>query len=295
MTVPFALVDVFTDVPLAGNPLAVVPHVPGLDESAMGRLAREFNQSETTFLFPPTLPGADWLLRSFTPTGVEVYGAGHNALGAWWWLAETGLLDLSAPASEFSQQLGDRALSLTIYAAAGRPTAVAMRQSAATYGAVAADRAALAEALGVASSDILDAPFAPQVVATDVAHLLVPVRVNALPRVRPAPDRLAALVSALGGEGCYVFTLDCRVPAATADARFFNPGVGIAEDPATGTAAGPLAAALVRHGVTGGPRVIIDQGLQTGRPSRLEIRVEGQSIELRGAAVVSGEGTIRIR
>ena len=295
MTVPFALVDVFTDAPLAGNPLAVVPHAPGLDQSAMARLAREFNQSETTFLFPPTLHGAHWLLRSFTPAGVEVYGAGHNALGAWWWLAETGRLDLTDPASEFSQQLGDRVLPLTIYATAGRPTAVAMRQSAATYGEVATDRVALAEALGVGSDDIMHAPFAPQVVATDVAHLLVPLRADALPRVRPAPDRLAALVSDLGGEGCYVFTLDPRDAGATADARFFNPGVGIAEDPATGTAAGPLAAALVRHGVTSGPRVIIDQGLQTGRPSRLEIHVEGQSIELRGAAVVSAEGTIRLR
>jgi PhzF family phenazine biosynthesis protein len=88
-SIPFAFVDVFTDAPLAGNPLAVVPYFPGLDDATFARLAREFNQSETTFLFPPTKSGADWLLRSFTPTGVEVFGAGHNAMGAWWWLASS--------------------------------------------------------------------------------------------------------------------------------------------------------------------------------------------------------------
>ena len=86
-TVSFALVDVFSDRPLAGNPLAVVPDADHVDEAVMPRIAKEFNQSETTFLVAPTMAGADNRLRSFTPAGVEVFGAGHNALGAWWWLA----------------------------------------------------------------------------------------------------------------------------------------------------------------------------------------------------------------
>src|SRR5689334_16869068 len=83
--VRFHLVDVFADEPLAGNPLAVVPDADALDEAVMRRIAREFNQTETTFLLAPSLPDADWRLRCFTPGGVEVFGAGHNALGAWWW------------------------------------------------------------------------------------------------------------------------------------------------------------------------------------------------------------------
>ena len=71
--------------------------------------------------------------------------------------------------------------------------------------------------------------------------------------------------------------------------------MGIAEDPATGTAAGPLAAYLVHHGATSGPGVIVDQGLETGRPSRLEIQVTGVRVELRGAAVVAADGVIRVR
>ena len=86
----FYLIDVFAQRPLTGNPLALVPDADDLAEAQMRAIAREFNQSETTFLLDPGLPGATWRLRSFTPIGAEVYGAGHNALGAWLWLA--GLL-----------------------------------------------------------------------------------------------------------------------------------------------------------------------------------------------------------
>jgi PhzF family phenazine biosynthesis protein len=170
-----------------------------------------------------------------------------------------------------------------------------MKQAAPSFGVVVKERAALANALGLESAAYLDDRYPAQVVATDVAHLVVPVCREGLEMARPHPERIAAFVSAHGGEGCYLFSSSTRDPAATADARFFNPGVGIAEDPATGTAAGPLAAYLVEHGVTAGPRVIIDQGLQTGRPSRLEVHVDGPVVELRGRAVVTAEGTIRIR
>ena len=83
MSVPFCLVDVFAEEPLTGNPLAVVADAESLAEEVMRLVAREFNQSETTFVLPPRRDGATWRLRSFTPTGEEVVGAGHNALGAW--------------------------------------------------------------------------------------------------------------------------------------------------------------------------------------------------------------------
>lgn len=294
-SIPFALVDVFTDAPLSGNPLAVVPPASILDDAVMRGLAREFNQSETTFLFRPSDPRADWHLRSFTPSGVEVHGAGHNALGAWWWLAASGVLPLTDGTTEFHQQLGSRVHRLTIESAGGRPVSVGMLQGAPAFGVIVKDRAALAAALGLESAAYLDDRYPAQIVATDVAHLMVPVCREGLALARPHPERIAAFVAAHGGEGCYLFSSGTRDPAATADARFFNPGVGISEDPATGTAAGPLAAYLVEHGVTNGTRVVIDQGLHTGRPSRLEVRIDGSVIELRGRAVVTAEGTIRIR
>ncbi len=292
--VPFALVDVFTTVPLAGNPLAVVPYLPGLPEEVLPRLAREFNQSETTFLFPPTVAAAHWRLRSFTPAGVEVFGAGHNALGAWWWLAARGHLALTTPSARFQQQLGTQVLPLTIHVGDGGLHSIGMEQSPPRFGTHADDHPALAAALGLAVRDLAIGSLPAQVVATDVAHLMVPVHPGALARLRPDPHRLASLVSALGGEGCYVFSTAPERPEATAEARFFNPGIGIAEDPATGTAAGPLAALLVHHRVTTGPRVVISQGLQTGRPSRLEVMVTGERIELVGRAIVTAEGSIRI-
>ena len=254
------------------------------------------NQVETTFLFSsaPSLTPTGFFAPS-TAAGIEVFGAGHNALGAWWWLAASGSIRLQEPAGRFHQQLGRQVLPLTIHAASGRPVAIAMTQAAPTFGAVASDRRALADALGLREEDLLVGSLRAEVVATDVAHLMVPVRRDALPRARPHPERLAALVSGLGGEGCYLFTIEPRDATATVDARFFNPGVGIGEDPATGTAAGPLAAYLVHYGVTAGPRIIVDQGLYTGRPSRIEIHVNGSHIELRGATVVTAEGTVRIR
>src|SRR5688500_9208147 len=89
--IDFALVDVFADTPLRGNPLAVVDDGADLDDRTMRRLALEFNQAETTFILPPSTVAAHYRLRSFTTTGTEVFGAGHNAPGAWWRLGATAV------------------------------------------------------------------------------------------------------------------------------------------------------------------------------------------------------------
>ena len=114
-TVPFHIVDVFAVEPLTGNPLAVVDGGADLPLELMQRIAREFNQSESTFVMSPTRAEADWRLRSFTPKGVEVFGAGgHNTLGAWWWLAESGKLALGDGETRFHQEIGDRVLPVII-------------------------------------------------------------------------------------------------------------------------------------------------------------------------------------
>jgi trans-2,3-dihydro-3-hydroxyanthranilate isomerase len=122
--VRFALVDVFADRPLEGNPLALVPDADRLPDDLLARIAQEFNQAETTFLFAASEAGADWRLRSFTPAGVEVYGAGHNALGAWWWLAEEGRLVVADGERTWHQQLGSVVLPVVVSTAGGRPTEV---------------------------------------------------------------------------------------------------------------------------------------------------------------------------
>jgi trans-2,3-dihydro-3-hydroxyanthranilate isomerase len=292
-TIRFHYVDVFALRPLTGNPVTVVPDADDLTLPEMKAVAREFNQSETTFLLRPTAGGADWQLRSFTPIGEEVFGAGHNALGAWLLLAATGRLASSS--GRFAQQIGPDVLGVEIEEAGGQ-TRVRMDQSPPTVGDTVADRAELAASLGLDVDDLAEA--AAVVVSTGAGHLLVEVRDRAaVDRCSPASDRLATALRAVGGEGCYVYSRDPVDPAsAVAYTRFFNPTVGIWEDPATGTAAGPLVARLVRDGVLpDGAHVGVEQGHRLGRPSLLGVSVSGQRVRVSGTGLVVGEGTLRVR
>jgi PhzF family phenazine biosynthesis protein len=291
--IPFALVDVFAPAPLTGNPLALVPDADAIGTEQMRAIAREFNQSETTFIVTPTRAGAAVQLRSFTPGGVEVLGAGHNAMGAWIWLADTGRLDVHLV--EFAQQIGDEVLPVRVERRAGEQGIVTMRQSAPVFGATVTDHEALAGALGLDAGDLDDGVPA-QVVSTGAGHLLVPVRDRAaVDRAAVDAARLIPLLEAAGGEGCYVYSRDPLAAAggSVAYARFFNPIVGIAEDPATGTAAGPLVAALVaRREVPEGVEAIVEQGYALGRPSRLRVTVHAGDVRLSGSGLIVAEGVL---
>ncbi|HEX9580027.1 MAG TPA: PhzF family phenazine biosynthesis protein [Gemmatimonadales bacterium] len=292
----FALVDVFAAQPLTGNPLAVVADAEGLAQATMQSVAREFNQVETTFLLPATRPGADWRLRCFTASGSEVFGVGHNALGAWWWLAEVGELILERPSTMFQQEIGKRVLPVEVTSDAGRPTAIGMTQASPEFGAVCTNASALTAALGVGPPDVSSDRLPAQVVSTGVPHLLVALRTRAaVDGARPNAERLATLLRSVGGQGCYLYSLDPVDPAAMAYARFFNPTVGISEDAATGSAAGPLACYLAARGMAeNGADVVIEQGYVMARPSRIRVSLGGSQVRLFGRAVVAAEGTLRV-
>jgi trans-2,3-dihydro-3-hydroxyanthranilate isomerase len=295
-TVPFVLVDVFADAPLTGNPLAVVADAERLPEPVMQAIAREFNQSETTFVLPPTRPEATWRLRSFSPAGAEVVGPGHNSLGAWWWLATTGRVELDAEGgAAVVQELGGRLLRVRVSGRDGRPEAIVIEQAAPQFGQTLTDRGELVAALGLSEADLVE-DVAAQVVSTGAAHLLVPVRDRpAVDRAAPDVRRLAAALASVGGQGCYVYCLDPVDPTAVAYARFFNPTVGIPEDPATGSAAGPLASRLVAEDVVpDGSAVVVEQGHAMGRPSRIRVEVRGDQVRIGGAAVVVAQGTLTL-
>lgn len=301
-SVHFYIVDVFAQEPLSGNPLALVVNAQDLSQETMQRIAREFNQSETTFLLPPTRQEADWRLRSFTAVGIEVGGAGHNALGAWWWLAEAGQLKLSGPRTVFHQEIGEQVLAVEVLAeqraegAAWQPTTISMRQSAPIFKATHTDPVALAAALGLESSDLLVEGLPAQVVSTGATHMMVPVRSReAIGRAQPDSQRLYQQLRSVDGQGCYLFSLDTVDPLAAAYTRFFNPTEGIVEDPATGTAAGPLACYLARYGrINSEGTFTIEQGYDLGRPGRIEIRLRGDEVNICGSGVTVAEGTLRI-
>ena len=292
MDLSFYWVDVFADEALTGNPLPLVPDAGQLTVDSMRAITREFNQSETTFLVKPSRAGADYRLRSFTPGGVEVLGAGHNAMGAWIWLASSGLLP--AHRSDFSQQIGDEVLPVRIDRNGPRAV-VTMRQSPAVFLKKVEDREALAAALGLASGET--DPFgAAEVVSTGAEHLLVRlVSSVAVDSAVPDSAELKRLLAFHGAEGCYVYSIEDRGDGIDAYARFFNPTVGIVEDPATGTAAGPLAAVLVRDGlVRGDARIVIEQGRRLGRPSRIGLSVDGPLVTITGTGIVAAEGVLHL-
>lgn len=294
--VPFYFVDVFAEQPLTGNPLSIVPQAETLDDAAMRRIAGELNQAETTFILPPRQKPAEWRLRSFTAPGHEIFGAGHNSLGAWWWLAESGKLELTDGRNQFTQEMGDQLLPVEVRCEGKRPVAVILTQSPPVFGNVCEDVSELAASLGLAKEEVVPGPIPAQVVSTGAGHLLVPVRDRgAIARARPDSQRLAKVLKAVGGEGCYVYSLDPLSPSSIAHARFFNPTVGIVEDAATGTAAGPLACQLVRHGIAkDGATMTIEQGYEMKRPSLLKVEVHGQTVRLAGRGVQVIEGKIRI-
>lgn len=290
----FALIDVFAGTPLRGNPLAVVDDGSQLDDATMRSLSREFNQAETTFILPPTSPSAHFRLRCFTATGTEVFGAGHNALGAWWRLAETGRLGALSATDTFYQEIGKHLLPVVIRSTKGNPEQVEMKQASPQFGALVSADAALAAALGLEIEEIDGRQISPQVVSTGTAHLLVqlPDR-EAVDRADPNAPGLRRILLSADAEGCMIYSLDPTAAGAVAYARFFNPVAGIREDPATGTAAGPLACQLVAHRlISDGAAAVIQQGALMGRESLLHVTVSGDDVRLSGACVTSAEGTI---
>jgi trans-2,3-dihydro-3-hydroxyanthranilate isomerase len=310
--IAFCFVDVFAHRPLTGNPLSLVPGADGLTEPQMRAIAREFNQSETTFVLLPSVPEATCRLRSFTPIGAEVFGAGHNALGAWLWLAAAGRITVGR-GEKLAQEIGDDVLPVEVSRGDDGVVSVTMDQSAPEFGGLATDRAELAAALGLTAADLVPGEPA-QVVSTGAGHLLVPLRDRAaVDRARPVTERLAAVLRQAGGEGCYLYSRDpagdpvggpvddpagglVGGPEVVAYTRFFNPVMGIAEDPATGTAAGPLVARLVaeRQVVPDGRPVIVEQGYALGRPSRIQVSVAGPRVRVGGSGLVVAEGTLAL-
>jgi PhzF family phenazine biosynthesis protein len=282
------LIDVFAETPLGGNPLAVVEDADGLSDAQMQRIAAEFNQAETTFLMQSDR--ADRKLRSFTASGAEVFGAGHNALGAWLWMGEHGQLGSLDTPKTFRQEIGGDVLPITLVNKDGRVHGH-MRQAALRLSTPLATTDCLAEALGIAADDVAPLP-ATRAADTGAAHLMVRLRdVQAVDRATPSAAALLAVLGSAGAEGCYVYAFDPTSPD-TAYARFFNPTVGLWEDAATGTAAGPLCAYLGAEGLLNpGKTLVVEQGVKMGRRSLLQVRLTPDP-ELSGAGIVSLRGTL---
>ncbi len=303
MDVAFAQVDVFTDRPFAGNPLCVVPDGTGLSTEQMQAIAREMNLSETTFVLPPTDPKAAYWMRIFTPAK-EIPFAGHPSVGTAYVMASASGFPLREPVTRIYQQVAIGTLPLDIDVTNGKPGRVIMTQGAPTFGPVLRDWSPIAEALGVDVSALAKSALPAQVVSTGLAHLMVPLPdLDTAGRLRPNFSSLDALLQASGALGCFAFCLQATAPDTLAHARMFAPGDGVPEDPATGSAAGPLGAYLAAHGVLSKSQTtfVLEQGIEMGRPSRMWVEVirdaAGMPTTLRvgGTTVPVIRGTIEVQ
>ncbi len=285
MRVGFRIVDVFTEVPFAGNQLAVVQETPeALDAHAMQVLAREIGFSETTFVTATRDAGYD--VRIFTPRS-EIPFAGHPTLGTAFTLASEGRV---APSVVQTSAAGDVPVEVDLAAGAAW-----MSQLPPEFGPVYEDRGAVASAAGLDPDDLLDLPIRP--VSTGIAHLMAPVAdEEALRRAVRIDQRCAAVCADANAESLYLFVVRGEDDVM---ARMFDTSFEIGEDPATGSAAGPLGAYLAENAVEGvGRRFTIAQGEMIGRPSFLHVDVGANddtwSVRVGGGVRIVGEGAFDV-
>jgi len=278
------IVDVFTDTALDGNPLAVVTGPAGLSDRQMQRIAREMNLSETTFVLPPEA-GGDVRVRIFTPLS-ELPFAGHPTFGTAVVLAET-----SHPGDELRMETGMGIVPFW-FDRSGRVVRARMLQPIPTWEPY--DRAAdLLAALGLPSSTL---PV--EVYRNGPRHAYIGLDgVEALSGLQV--DQLALATHPDLAANCFAPDPDGDVTHWRT--RMFSPAYGVVEDAGTGSAAGPLAVHLARHGVLPyGARITVRQGIEMGRPSTIYAQVAGDAerierVEVAGSAVVVARGTLNLR
>ena len=291
--------DVFTDRRLAGNQLLVYVNPDGLDADAMARLTRESNYSENTFVFPPEQPGTDVRVRIFGQRG-EMPFAGHPAIGTAFALAHIGRIKPGTASMVFGLGIGPTPIDLEW--TGSNLTFAWMTQQKPTFGRSSTDAAAVAGALGLQPSDIAaaNAPAA-QDVSTGSTYIIVPLTsrkaVDAAV-VDPLKLRAVRTASGLTGFAIYAFTTEPGTDGATSYSRLVPP-MGVNEDLATGSAAGPAGCFMVRYGfiaVDKGGSIVNAQGVVVRRPSRIHVRIASANgeialVKVGGVSVVVGEGT----
>ncbi len=277
-------VDVFTRTRFGGNQLAVFPAAEGLADDEMQAIAREMNFSETTFVLPATDPTADARVRIFTP-GRELPFAGHPVVGTAFVLArDNGKTDLRL-------ELGIGTLGVRAAPGDGVLGSAEMDQPVPTFEApVDADPAVLAGLLGLDAAD-LASETPPEFGSSGNPFLYIRLRsLDAVRRARGAPDALGRYFAGHHHPAVYAFCTGGEAPGAAAHARMFSLALGadVREDPATGSASGPAGGYLLRHGLVGPGRLLLEQGYEMLRPSQIEVGLTVTNGALTGVTVGGG-------
>lgn len=273
MEIPFYQVDVFTDHIFGGNPLAVFTNGQNFKEEDLQKVAREMNLSETTFVYPPSTDEADFDVRIFTPTS-EIPFAGHPTLGTAYVLRENALV---APEKN-PLRLNFKAGIISVWAEEDRifmqhPPAQTLHELDASE--------KIAQALGLTLND-LDENFPVRVVSTGFPALIVPIKtINKIKEIEPDPQTLNEVLKPLGIDMIYPFCRETIDWENTVHVRAFAPGLGIPEDPATGSVAGAMGAYWASLTDDEEITLVIEQGSEMQRPSLIDVEVSKRGGEIK--------------
>ena len=293
--------DVFTDTLFEGNQLAVFPDGRGLTPAQMQTIAKEMNFSESTFILPAESAGTDVRMRIFTP-GSELPMAGHPTIGSTFALAHLGTIAKGRAKWVFGLGVGPTPVELTWEG--DRLSFAWMDQRPPDYRTPPSPAADVVRAAGVDPAAVDATGLPVEEISCGVNFIFVPVKTRAA--VDAAEPDLAAmrrLKSAFPGDhnAIFIFSTEAVDPAVTVYSRMFAPNLGVAEDPATGGASGPLASYLVKHGLVRRDQMhdmVSLQGAKMGRPSRIHMRITDDGhgtitrVQVGGKAVRVGEGAI---
>jgi trans-2,3-dihydro-3-hydroxyanthranilate isomerase len=298
----FHTLDVFTDRPFGGNQLAVFPEAPELSTAEMQQIATEFNLSETVFVRPPRDPRNTRRLRIFTPAE-ELPFAGHPTIGTAYLLAALRVVPLKGERTAMVLEEEAGPVQVSVTQRKGRLPFVELAAPALpAFGPPPPHVTELAAVLNLEPGDLLDRADAPQAASCGVPYLFVPVRDRSvLGRVQIDGGAWRAVLAHYWAPAIYVFCRDPELKGSHLRARMFGPGLGIVEDPATGSAAVAIAGYLaardsLREGTL---RWRIEQGFEMGRPSLLDVEADIRQGKVRqvrvgGTAVRMSEGTLRL-
>jgi trans-2,3-dihydro-3-hydroxyanthranilate isomerase len=281
----FVQVDVFTNTPFGGNQLAVFPEAEGITDVQMQTIAREMNFSETTFVFPPEDPKHDARVRIFTP-GQELPMAGHPTVG-------TGfVLGADRNKTELVFELGVGPTPVTVDPGDGMSGSATMQQQPPRFWDSSLDAAGAAKLVSL-TADCMHPTLPILNGSAGVDYLYLPLRCRAdLAAVRPNAAAMEAFFGDAFHKAVYVFSIE---PDASSHARgrmFFLVNGAPLEDPATGSAAGPLGGYLVNQGAMPPGRIRLQQGYEMGRPSDIDLTIDGRPGAITGVSV--GGGVVKV-
>lgn len=299
----YVTADVFTDHMFGGNQLAVFPDASDIAPELMPRIAREFNFSETTFVLPPTDPKHTRRVRIFTPGG-ELPFAGHPTIGTAHVLASVGAIELTGRETHIVLEEGVGPVPVLIRAERGKPVFAQLTVAQLPQvGAPPPDARTLAAMLSLQASDLPDdEEWIPQSMSCGTPFLCVPLRNR--DAVRRAKLRIDIYDDALGSyhtNKVFLFALDPEHEGHHVRARMFSPGIGVPEDPATGSAVAALGGYLASRDprADGTLSWIVEQGFEMGRPSLLELEVDKSrgeitTVRVGGKSVLVCEGEMKL-